>query len=100
MAASDPSLRRPTVAVVGSILWAPVAVGLTAAFPEDARPAVFLAGVAVTSALALWGGIRARRILLEDTPAKARAAAVSWTGLTVGVTAGVFCFWGAIGLLA
>lgn len=72
---------------------------MTAAFPEGARPAVFLVGVAVTAALALWGGIRARRALLENAPATGHAVAIAWIGLTIGVTAAVFCVWGAVGLL-
>jgi hypothetical protein len=97
---SETSLRRATWLVVASLAVLPLWLPITAAFPRGTRPAVFLVGVAGTSALALAGGIRARRALLAETPHQARAVVVAWTGLLIGVVAGVFCVWTAIGLLA
>jgi hypothetical protein len=95
-----PSLTAPVVAVAAAVLWLPILLLLLVPVPVGARPPLFVAGLAVSAALALWGGIRGRRALLEDTPSKVRAAVIAWLGLLLGGTTAVFCVWATIGLLA
>ena len=96
---TDPRLRRATAAVLASLAALPLPIVAAGMAPDRARVPAFVVGTSVVAALALAGGISARRALLEDTPAKVRAVAVSWIGLMLGVTAGIFCLWALAGWL-
>ncbi len=67
----------------------PAALGVTAAFPEGARRAVFIAGLGPVAALCIAGGLAARKALLGGTSRIGRSVLVGITGLTLGVVAAV-----------
>jgi hypothetical protein len=96
----SPGLRRATAFVVASLVAVPLTIVAVAPLPTGARPAGFVVGMGIVAALALLGGIGARGALLADSPERLRAGVLAWVGLTLGVTAGVFCVWSAIGLLS
>jgi hypothetical protein len=97
---STRQLRRATALVVASLVAVPLTIVAVAPLPTGARPVGFVVGIGVVAALALLGGIGARGALLADSPERLRAGVLAWVGLTLGVTAGVFCVWSAIGLLS
>lgn len=99
MSTPDPGLRRATAFVVAAIVCLPLTVAVVAALPTGRRPLVFLAGIALMSALSLRGGLRARRALLANAPGQVRAAVIAGLGLLLGVTTSVFCVWSAFGAL-
>jgi hypothetical protein len=74
-----------------------LAVGLS---PQGARAAVFLMGLSATATVSIWGGVRARRALLDGTTHTVRAMAGGILGLVVGVTAAFVALWSLIGLVA
>jgi hypothetical protein len=86
--------------LIASVVGLPLAVAVAGLAPAGSRAFVFLAGAAAVSALALAAGIAGRRSLLDDTPAKGRAALLAWCGLMLGLTAAVFSLWALIGVLA
>lgn len=75
--------------VLVGIVSIPAAVGVTAAFPEGARRAVFITGLGLVAALYIAGGLAARKALLAGTTRVGRSVLVGITGLTLGVVAAV-----------
>jgi hypothetical protein len=82
---------RGTRLVLAAFLAVPVALGVTAVFPQGARPPVFVVGLAVIAGLGVWGGLLARRALLAGTERTGRTILVGIAGLTLGVVAALSC---------
>lgn len=93
----DRLARRGLLLSLACIPAVPALVVLLTLTPEGWRLAVYLLGLAGIAAVAIWGGLMARRALLEGTALTWRAVAGAWIGLTLGVTAALFTVWTAAG---
>ncbi|MFL5790603.1 MAG: hypothetical protein ACJ76A_03785 [Actinomycetota bacterium] len=96
----DAAARRGLLLVLGSIALVPIVLALVAAVPIGARGAVFELGVLAAAAVALWGGVVARRALQAGTRRLGTAYAAAIVGLIVGITFVLVGISAAIGLFA
>lgn len=89
MRSPDEQASRGLRLVLAGIVTIPAAVGVTAAFPEGARRAVFIIGLGLVAGLCIAGGLAARKALLAGTTRVGRSVLGGIAGLTLGVVAAV-----------
>jgi hypothetical protein len=98
--ASDPTARANPraggVLVLAGLAALVVTIAITAAFPTGARPAVFIAGLAVAGTLWIWGGLQARAALIRGVPHTARTIVLGIVAFTMGGVAAIGCLSGLL----
>ena len=77
----DAAARRGLMFAIGAIALLPIIVAVVTVVPQGARGAVFELGLLCAAALAIWGGVVARRAVQAGTGRTATAYAGSIVGL-------------------
>jgi hypothetical protein len=94
----DADAVRGLLLALGGTLLLPIVIAAVAVSPQGARAWVFELGCIGAAAVALWGGVYARRALTVGTDRTAIAMIASVIGFVVGVTTALMAFWALIGL--
>ena len=89
---------RGLLLALGGMLVVPIVVTVVAFSPQGARAWVFELGCVGAAAVALWGGVCARRALSLGTDRTVVATTGSVLGFVVGITTALMAFWALIGL--